>query len=395
MQLNLGTKIRELRRRDARTQDNLAEALGVTAQAVSRWESGGSYPDMEMIPAIANYFHISIDELFGYHDDREEKIKNILENATKILTKQGFTMYQGSLSEDVGKCVNMLRAASEEFPNEPKILLKFAQALHMWGWHKYGAKANSVNSSGMMEENVEYNSQNVYWQEAVRVYEKLLKSNPSSKDREIAIRQITPLYCRMGEYEKAKALANEQNSIVISKEVLLPKATVGEERARYQGERIMELLSNLRFAISEPVALRPAVSSSEYGRQILLSVIQLYETVFIDGRCGAWHQNIGSLYLTLARYEIDNGGSMEKALYYFDKAFDHCKEYEHIYNEDEYQYSAPLVSALPKINKGDLAPLGDDFWEKQLRTFQKNIVEEIRKNPKYAECFQFPISLEN
>ena len=388
MQLNLGTKIRELRRRDGRTQDNIAEALGVTAQAVSRWESGGSYPDMEMIPAIANYFHVSIDELFGYHDEREEKIKTILENATKILTKQGFTMYQGSLSEDVGECVNMLRVASEEFPNEPKILLKFAQALHMWGWNKYGAKAHPADSSGIIEDDVEYNSQNVYWQEAVRVYEKLLKCNPSSEDREIAIRQITPLYCRMGEYEKAKALANEQNSIVISKEVLLPKATVGEERARYQGERIMALLSNLRFAISESVALRPAVSSSEYGRQIILSVINLYETIFIDSRCGGWHQDIGYLYFTLARYELDNDGSMEKALNYFDKGFDHCKEYERIYNEGEYQYSAPLVSALPKIDKGDLAPFGDDFWEKQLRTFQKNIVEEIRKNPKYAECFE-------
>ena len=121
MQLNIGTKIRELRRRDGRTQDNLAEALGITAQAVSRWESGGSYPDMEMIPAIANYFHVSIDELFGYHDEREEKIKTILENASKVLKKQGFTLYQGSLSEDVGECVNMLRAASEEFPKGNKI----------------------------------------------------------------------------------------------------------------------------------------------------------------------------------------------------------------------------------------------------------------------------------
>jgi len=42
MQLNIGTKIRELRRRDGRTQDHLAEALGITAQAISRWESGVS-----------------------------------------------------------------------------------------------------------------------------------------------------------------------------------------------------------------------------------------------------------------------------------------------------------------------------------------------------------------
>ena len=388
MQLNIGMKIRELRRRDGRTQDALAEALGITAQAVSRWESGGSYPDMEMIPAIANYFHISIDELFGYHDEREEKIKDILENASKILKKQGFTLYQGSLSEDVGECVNMLRAASEEFPNEPTILLKLAQALHMWGWHKYGAKAHSVNSFGMMEENVEYNSQNVYWQEAVRVYEKLLKCDLSSAEREIAIYSITPLYCRMGEYEKAKALANDQNALAICKEVLLPMATVGKERARYEGERITALLANLRSAISSSVAMRPAVSSSDYGRKILLSVINLFETVFIDGRCGALHQNIGSLYLDVARYEIDNGGSMEKALSYFDKGFDHYKEYMRIYREDEYVYSAPLVSALPKISKGDFAPIRDDFWEKELRTFQRNIVEEIHKNPKYAECFE-------
>ena len=388
MQLNLGTKIRELRKHDGRTQDNLAEALGVTAQAVSRWESGGSYPDMEMIPAIANYFHVSIDELFGYHDEREEKIKTILENATKVLTKQGFTMYRGSLSKDVEECINLLRAASEEFPNEPKILLKLAQALQMWGWNKYGAKGHPSDSSGIIEDDIDYNSKNIYWQEAVHVYEKVLKSNPSSEDRKIAIRQITPLYCRMGEYEKAKALANDQNALVICKEVLLPLATVGEEKARYQGERIMALLSNIRNAIFEAVATRPSVSSSEYGREILLSVINLYETVFIDGKCGFWHWDIGNLYLTLVQYEMENDGCMEKILRYFDKGFDHCKEYIRIYNEGEYQYSAPLISALPKINKGDLAPIGDNFWEKELRTFKKNVIEEIRKNLKYAECFE-------
>lgn len=42
MQLNLGEKIRSLRHRDSKTQEDLANVLGVTSQAVSRWESGGS-----------------------------------------------------------------------------------------------------------------------------------------------------------------------------------------------------------------------------------------------------------------------------------------------------------------------------------------------------------------
>ncbi len=387
MQLNLGNRIRELRRRDGRTQEALAEAIGVTSQAVSRWESGGSYPDMEAIPVIANYFHISIDELFGYHDDREDKIRNILNFVDGVLIQYAH-VHQGCLSEDVYKCIKILRTASEEFPNEPKILLRLAQALHMWGWHKYGARVRSSGQSDIIELDIDYNSQNIYWQEAMRVYEKVLKCNSSPKDRETAIRQITPLYCRMGEYEKAKALANDQNSIIICKELLLPCATVGEENARYQSERITALLSQLQLAICESIALRPSVSSSEYGREVLLSVIHLYETIFADGRFGSWHGTMGRLYLTLVDYEKDANVNSENILVYFDKAFDHFRESVRICKEGDYSYSAPLLSSLQPLKKGDFTP-GDmvDFWKKELVNYPSEICNELRKNEKYAECF--------
>ena len=69
MQLDLGKRIRELRQRNRITQETLAEALGVTSQAVSRWEASGSYPDVEIIPAIANYFGVSVDYLLGKTDE--------------------------------------------------------------------------------------------------------------------------------------------------------------------------------------------------------------------------------------------------------------------------------------------------------------------------------------
>ena len=387
MQILIGNKIRELRHRDGRKQEDLADALGVTCQAVSRWEAAGGYPDLEIIPAIANYFHISIDELFGYNSDRDERIKSILERATKILTNQGFKMYTGSLPQEVEDCVNMLRAASEEFPNESKILLKFAQSLTMWGWNKYGAKGSVDDESGMFMEDTEYCSQNVFWQEAVRVYERILKSDPSADDRETAIYQLTVLYCRMGEHEKAKALANEQNSLIICKEKLLSAATVGAEKARYQSEEIMALLSWLDFAVSHAIASNFKLSASEYGKRVMLSLINVYEIIFIDGKCGKYHWNIAYLYLTLS-HKASEGDDRKNALFYFDKGFEHCKEYKRICNEGNYKYTAPLVSNLESLNTGDLAPMEQGFWTKELKLYPQSILDEIRKNTKYAECFE-------
>ena len=59
--IRIGEKIRLLRRKNDVTQDQLAAYLGVTPQAVSRWESGICYPDMGTLPAIADYFSVNMD----------------------------------------------------------------------------------------------------------------------------------------------------------------------------------------------------------------------------------------------------------------------------------------------------------------------------------------------
>lgn len=387
MQLNIGSKIRELRRRDGRTQEALAEALGVTSQAVSRWESGGSYPDMEMMPAIANYFHVSIDALFGYHNDREEKIKEILDRASALIDHQGFVLMQGAVPEEVSECVEMLREASEEFPDEPKILLKLGKALYMMGWYRYGCRIHP--DSEYLEEDTEYNAKNIHWQEALRVYEKVLKINPIDKDREETIFTLLKLYRILGEFEKAKTLAKKQDSLSVCRENLMPMTAFGEEEKRYEGEQIMALLSYLALAIENAVSGNRAIHSTEYGREILLSVLKLFEMLFVDGNFGGWHFRIGHEYTTLAFYEAKYG-DLQKALHYFDKAFDRYAAYNHVQEngngEEERYYTAPLISHV-KIEKNHFT-VKTDFWEKKMQTFPQNLREEIRKNEKYAECFQ-------
>lgn len=74
MYLNLGAKIKELRLKNDQTQETLANAFGITSQAVSRWESVESYPGVDIIPIIANYFGITIDKLF-YYNNRDTIVK--------------------------------------------------------------------------------------------------------------------------------------------------------------------------------------------------------------------------------------------------------------------------------------------------------------------------------
>ena len=75
MNINIGEKIKDLRKFHGITQNALASYLGVSGQSVSKWETGVSMPDLSIIPDIASYFGISIDELFSFTPNRSREMQ--------------------------------------------------------------------------------------------------------------------------------------------------------------------------------------------------------------------------------------------------------------------------------------------------------------------------------
>ncbi len=73
MKLTIGENIRQFRRKNDMTQEALADRLGVTCQSISRWENGTTYPDLELIPAIAGILAVTVDELLGMPQIEKEK----------------------------------------------------------------------------------------------------------------------------------------------------------------------------------------------------------------------------------------------------------------------------------------------------------------------------------
>ena len=73
MNLNFAENFKNLRKQKGITQEKISEALGVSSQSVSRWELGICYPDIEMLPSIANYFGVSVDNLLSNDVDSKKK----------------------------------------------------------------------------------------------------------------------------------------------------------------------------------------------------------------------------------------------------------------------------------------------------------------------------------
>lgn len=77
--MELGKKIKQLRQSKGVTQETLASALGVTYQAISRWENETTMPDISFLPKISVFFGVSIDELFEFTEESQyERIDNML-----------------------------------------------------------------------------------------------------------------------------------------------------------------------------------------------------------------------------------------------------------------------------------------------------------------------------
>ena len=84
MYLGFSDNIKRLRKEKNVTQEKMAEVLGISSQSVSRWELGICYPDLELLPAIANYFGTTIDALLL--NDNLSKAKDLEEFEEKFGT---------------------------------------------------------------------------------------------------------------------------------------------------------------------------------------------------------------------------------------------------------------------------------------------------------------------
>lgn len=245
--MTIGTTIKKLRRERDITQEQLAEYLGISAQAVSLWETEKTAPDISQLPLLAHIFDVSTDELLGVDIQKnEEKIKAILNDAHVFYEKGEFN-----------EAVKILEGGLKRFPRSFKIMAHLAE--------------NYCNC-GMFNASIE-------------LCQKILSECTDNEIRDYSHQTIIFAYANSGDDKNAMRYAKELPHAWFSREDALISLLGADNREEAENnlreyisfctERLMRCLYQLSFT---------AFSYSEEDRlKLLKQIVTIGETIFCDG----------------------------------------------------------------------------------------------------------------
>ena len=105
--MSFGEKLTKLRKEEGMSQEDLANSLNVSRQAVSKWESNSSYPETDKIIAICKLFNCSMDELIGLKEGKGKKNNKILDSVNKFfdLFIKGIKLFYSMTFKQKIKCL--------------------------------------------------------------------------------------------------------------------------------------------------------------------------------------------------------------------------------------------------------------------------------------------------
>ena len=211
MNLFIGENIKRMRRERNLTQEEMAAHLGISFQSISKWERNDGYPDIAMLPALANYFGISVDELLGVGEIAKKEQYDEINRMWDENNKKGLH------SENVA----LMRQSLKTFPNNALLLVQLSTSLEKLD----GTDAEKAR----------------YLRESIAVQEQILRYGEDSEVRSATLHNICFAYWKAGEYDKALEQAKKLPNLYKARENALVYFLCGEEKHKVAKEALIPL----------------------------------------------------------------------------------------------------------------------------------------------------------
>ena len=202
----IAENLKTMRKNKGWTQEEVAEAIGVSAQSVSKWERGDTYPDITLLPSLANLYKVSTDAILGMNKINEDEAKaNIFKTGHNHLR-----------SGDLKAAAEVFTAALKTFPSDEGLMLELALMLSL------GSDTQELR-------------------QASDLCERVLSGNPSEKVRHTTRAAICFIYFKLGEKDKAINAASNLPHVRESREEILAEL--------YAEPDLTKIDSYLRFIV--------------------------------------------------------------------------------------------------------------------------------------------------
>ncbi len=256
MIIYLAEKIKELRAEKGISQDKLAQYLNVSFQAVSKWENGSTYPDISLLPEIARFFNVTVDELLQVEKIDEQKLYAEFENRACELFRNGDM--EGNLA--------LWQEAYHAMPNNTAVKEMLMSAYYDADKLKYCEEIVSLGTE-------------LYRESLAPDKESLMDS---AYYRGQTVRQLAITLAEKGDLEAACRWVEKATCLMHSQELVFTEITHGSE-----------LLGNFSFAnyhyfesliyMARRVAFDDELNQNGYGKEILKTVADMYQLLYPDG----------------------------------------------------------------------------------------------------------------
>lgn len=305
-----GERLRKLRHDKGVTQEDIAEHLGISYQAVSKWENSLGFPDISLVPAISNFFGVSSDFLLGIDLEKsEEKIEEILKEARKF-THTG----------EIEKGIALIKEALKSFPNEHRLLCDLIEYKVM-AWH----------------------SDDLEW--CAEIEEKaalILRDCNIDKIRHKTIANLAFAYGFSGQREKVAETIELLPDVAYSKKQLLCFSVSVKERINYKSDCILEEAEILLVDILTVSKHHIFYGDVETAIDVCKRALKIIDSLGAEGFL---------LYMQASAYEdlmLAYGKSKRTEEMYsaIETVIEICERIEKSLSEGGEKYNSPLLDGL-------------------------------------------------
>jgi len=354
MNINIADNLKRLRKQYDITQESLANFIGVSFQAVSKWERGEGYPDITILPTIANYFDVTIDELVGMDEIKntarlDEVFKKLKENASV-----------GKISENI----NILRQEIKCFPHNYQLLLELAHSLTYDGVTDEAKKNNTM--------------------ESMQICRRILEFCTDSNIRITAQKLICFNYYWNDDNENAVKEAFLLPGLWDCRETTITQFLSGDELIHTAQTNIQMLADVIRLQLSDlaDANYQKGLKWSNAERIAILDKgNKIFEIIYENGDYHFYSIYLSTTYRLMAALALLDG-NREQAIPFLEKAVDFAITSDTL--PDKIKYSSLLVNTL-EYNALDTSRNYMHSWSKEtLDKLKQERYDVIRNDERFA-----------